>query len=339
MMIGLQDTVSLLKQTPGKIGCWGAAVNKSSTTTNGKFSKRQYPVEPLDLIKLTPLMERTTGVPEVTVGLIDGPVAINHPGLATANIREAPGNVPGMCAKATSAACMHATFVAGLLFGRRGVVPQGICPDCTLLVRPVFAETTSAVDLMPCATHRELARGILDCVQAGARVINLSVSLREPSSYKETDLEEALNHAARRGVITVAAAGNQGLLGSAIITRHSWVIPVVACDPEGIPLAQSNLGGSIGRRGLRAPGYQITSLRSNGGLATFSGTSAATAFVTGALALLWSSLPVATATQVRFAVTDAARPERRSVVPPLLNAKAAYQLLKVPRSPESPPLL
>jgi hypothetical protein len=33
---------------------------------------------PLDLVKLTPLMARTSGRPEVLVGLIDGPVARDH---------------------------------------------------------------------------------------------------------------------------------------------------------------------------------------------------------------------------------------------------------------------
>jgi hypothetical protein len=37
---------------------------------------------PLELVKLTALMERTSGSPEVTIGLIDGPVATQHADLA-----------------------------------------------------------------------------------------------------------------------------------------------------------------------------------------------------------------------------------------------------------------
>jgi hypothetical protein len=37
---------------------------------------------PLDLVNLTPLMERTSGRAEIKVGLIDGPVAMDHPDLA-----------------------------------------------------------------------------------------------------------------------------------------------------------------------------------------------------------------------------------------------------------------
>jgi hypothetical protein len=37
----------------------------------------------LDLVELTPLINRTSGRPEVTIGLIDGPVAMNHLDLAS----------------------------------------------------------------------------------------------------------------------------------------------------------------------------------------------------------------------------------------------------------------
>ena len=77
-----------------------------------------------------------------------------------------------------------------------------------------------------------------------------------------------------------------------------------------------------------APGEAITSLGANGPPLTFGGTSAATPFVTGALALLWSAFPAATAAEVRYAVTHAAAPRRTTVVPPLLDAWAAYHLLK-----------
>ena len=34
---------------------------------------------PLDVVQLTPLMDRTPGRPEINVGLIDGPVALSLP--------------------------------------------------------------------------------------------------------------------------------------------------------------------------------------------------------------------------------------------------------------------
>ena len=132
----------------------------------------------------------------------------------------------------------------------------------------------------------------------------------------------------RWGVLVVAAAGNQGTLGGSAITRHPWVIPVVACDLRGRPLLSTNLGRSIGRRGLSAPGEHITSLGAEGELLTLSGTSAAAPFVTGAIALLWSALPHASARAVYGAITQAAAPRRTTVVPPRLDAWAAYQRLR-----------
>lgn len=281
----------------------------------------------LDLVTLPPLMERTRGRSEVVVGLLDGPVATNHPDLANENIREIPGSLSGTCTQNDSAACMHGTFVAGILCAKRNSPAPAICPDCTLLVRPIFAEMAPGNGQMPNATPEELASAIIECIEAGVNVLNLSVALGQPSTTGQRELEEALDYAARRGVITVAAAGNQGMLGSSAITRHPWVIPVVAYDLRGRPIGMSNLGGSIGRYGLGAPGDGVRSLGVDGKSVTLAGTSIAAPFVTGTIALLWSEFPTVGAAAVKFAVTHASAPKRTTVVPPLLDAWATYQLL------------
>ncbi len=285
-------------------------------------------MDPLDLVKLTALMERTRGSPELKIGLIDGPVNIKHPDLAGEHLREIPGNNGGACTQANSAACLHGTFVAGILSAKRGSVAPAICPNCALLVRPIFAETKAANGEMPSATPQELAQAILDCIGVGARVLNVSAALAQPSLKNERALEEALDHAAKRGVIVIVAAGNQGTLGGTAITCHPWVIPVVGYDLQGRPMKHSNLGSSIGRRGLGAPGDRITSTGANGKPLTLGGTSAAAPFVTGAIALLWSEFPTATATEMKFAATQAYTPRRTTVVPPLLDAWAAYQTMR-----------
>jgi subtilisin family serine protease len=282
---------------------------------------------PLDLVKLGVLMERTSGIPEVRIGLIDGPVLTQHPDLARECLREISWHRGATCTRADSLACLHGTFVAGILSAKRESSAPAICPNCTLLVRPVFAETTSGSEHMPSATPLELAAAVIACIDAGARVINLSLGLAQPYSGGGEALEEALNHAVAHGVIVVAAAGNQGTVGSSAITRHPWVIPVVACDLRSRPLNESNLGSSIGRRGLSAPGDRITSLGSEGDAFTLGGTSVAVPFVTGTIALLWSEFPAATATQIKLAVVHTTTTRRGSVVPPLLDANAAYHIL------------
>jgi len=285
-------------------------------------------MDPLRVVNLGALMERTSGSPELKIGLIDGPVATHNPELAGEHIREISGNNRAACTDAGSAACMHGTFVAGILSARRGSIAPAVCPACTLLVRPIFAETKTANGEMPSATPEELARAIFDCVSAGARLLNVSAALVQPSAKNEQMLSEALDHAARHGVIVVVAAGNQGTIGSTAITCHSWVIPVVSYDLQGRPMSHSNFGRSIGRRGLGAPGDQITSIDGSGKRLTMAGTSAAAPFVTGAIALLWSEFPTATATEIKAVITRAHLARRTTVVPPLMDAWEAYQTIR-----------
>jgi subtilisin family serine protease len=281
---------------------------------------------PLEFVKLDRLMERSSGRSQVAIGLIDGPVAMHHPDISGANIREVLGQHSASCSLASSVACIHGTFVAGMLCARRGSSAPAICPDCTLLVRPIFTETPAADAQMPSATPEELATAITNVIGAGANVVNLSAALTHPSRG-EHQLEQALDYAAQRGVLVVAAAGNQGTVGSSSITRHPWVIPVIACDLQGRPTAESNLGSSIGRWGLAAPGQDIVSLGGGSQPQTSSGTSAAAPFVTGAIALLWSEFPTATAAQIKVAVTQAGKSPRRTIAPPLLDAWAAYEAM------------
>src|SRR5262249_62101863 len=143
-------------------------------------------------------------------GRIDGPVALDHPDLAGGTIREITGRINSACTQPSSTACMHGTFVAGILSARRGSVAPAICPNCTLLARPIFAETKAGNDEMPSATPEELAQAIFDCIDAGAGVLNISAALAQPAIKSERPLEAALDHAARRGGIVIAGAGNQG---------------------------------------------------------------------------------------------------------------------------------
>jgi subtilisin family serine protease len=257
---------------------------------------------------------------------------MNQSDFSATTIREISGKLSSNCVHTTSVACLHGTFVAGILSANRNSVAPAICPNCTLLIRPIFAETTTGSEQMPGATPEELAAAIVESIDAGARVLNLSVALAQPSSRGQRELEESLDYAVKHGVLVVAAAGNQGTIGSSVITRHPWVIPVVACDFQGRPIIQSNLGNSIAKQGLSAPGENITRLGVDGQPLTLGGTSVAAPFVTGAVALLWSEFPTATAAEIKLAVTQACTHRRTTVVPPLLDAWKAYRVLAKARS-------
>lgn len=271
------------------------------------------------------LFLKTSGIPSLRVGLIDGPVALDHPDLERKNIELVAGKHSGACSIAHSGACQHGTQVAGILSSKRkGKVP-GFCPGCTLLIKPIFPEsrqTTVASD------SAMLSAAILQQIDAGAKVINLSLGLDISDFSQNDELVAALDQAAARQVLIVAAAGNQSSLVSTELTRHGWVIPVVAFDQNGAPMDLSNFSASIGRNGIGAPGEEIPTLMPTGQYGNFGGTSAATPFVTGTIALLWSLFPQKSALQIREAILMGSGKRRRSVVPPLLNARLAYEYLK-----------
>ena len=85
-------------------------------------------MNPLEVVKLTAPMQSTSGRPEIVVALIDGPVLMDHPDLSNCNIRQISGNSNGSCSQANSVACMHGTFVAGILAAR--AEPRLLYPGC-----------------------------------------------------------------------------------------------------------------------------------------------------------------------------------------------------------------
>lgn len=278
----------------------------------------------LEATRLRPLMERTIGDPQLMIGLIDGPVQVSHPDLVHARIRALTSE--STCHEARSPSCRHGTFVVGILSARRGSAAPAICPGCTVLSRAIFAESKGLGDAPPLAESGDLAAAITDCVNAGARILNISAATDSPTT-RMSELQRALDNAARKGVIVVAAAGNGASLLSTVVTRHPWVISVVGCDLHGRPLHASNLGKNIGSRGLSAPGDSIPSLDSLGGSRVMSGTSAAAPFVTSAVALIWSLLPRAKPSLLRYAIAGP-RGARPSLVPPLLQARPAFDWLQ-----------
>ena len=273
---------------------------------------------PLQRAGLPGLMRLTTGRPDVLVGLIDGPVRTDLLGFSGTRFmpeETASGGDPA------DPACLHATLVASLLAARRDGEPSGICPGCTFLLHPIFPPGAA-----PIATPAVLATAIDATVRAGARVINLSVALLPGTATELEDLRAALDLAGRRGAIIVAAAGNQSRIGHSLITSHPAVLPVTGNDPRGAPTPETNLGRSIGQRGVSAPGEHVIGLRPDGSPAVFGGTSAAAPFVTGTVALLYSLLPDLDRGHLLWALTRA-RGGRSRLVPAPLDACAAYEAL------------
>jgi subtilisin family serine protease len=285
---------------------------------------------PTELIGLDALMGRTRGARSIPIGMIDGPVDSRHPALAHARLRAIGRPGPGACLVSESAACRHGTFTAGILAAERSSGAPGVCPDSTLLIRTIFTEPDDADAGGPWATPEQAATAIGDCVPAGARIVNLGLEVIGAGNERDqAELSAAVDRAAQQGVVLVAAAGNRAAVHGRALSRHPWIVNVAACDRRGGPLPGSNFGTSTGRRGVLAPGEAIVSLAPGGGTVARSGTSAAVAFVSGAIGLAWSLVPRASGNAVRWALTRVPATPRRSIVPPLLWAPLLAEQLRV----------
>jgi hypothetical protein len=277
------------------------------------------------LLELDSLLTATKGNPQIKIGMIDGPVAA-HPDLVGARLQTLLTDSTATCQNLESPACQHGTFIAGILCGKRESQAIAISPDCTVLVRPIFCEETSSQPNCPEVTPAELTTAIKETIDAGAQVINLSLGLASTALLDYPALQGIFNYALQKGVLLVAASGNQGSLGPVPLFKHPWVIPVAACNLEGRLATGSNIGLSVGKRGLMAPGVEVRSTAAGGDYISMSGTSVAVPFVTGTIALLWGLFPETTAAEMRQAILRPSLP-RRSVSPPLLNGRESWQAL------------
>jgi cyanobactin maturation PatA/PatG family protease len=131
-----------------------------------------------------------------------------------------------------------------------------------------------------------LARAISLAATEGADIINISGGEFSPSGSAHPILADAISTWAERGVLIVAAAGNQGCECLHVPGALPAVLAVGAMNAQGEPLEFSNWGGSYQDNGVLAPGGNIRGAEPGGRVAERSGTSYATPIVSGVAALL-----------------------------------------------------
>jgi len=230
------------------------------------------------------LWAESLGDPRVCIAVLDGPVDLSHPSLATANLRQLGTLVSGIANQ--GAASQHGTHIASVIFGQHDGPVKGIAPLCRGLIVPVFRDGLDG-SLAP-SSQLDLARAITQAVQEGAQVINISGGEFAPTGTAHPLLADAVQSCVNNGILIVAAAGNEGCDCLHIPGALPSVLVVGAMDSEGLPLDFSNWGQRYQNQGVIAPGESILGATSGGGTVTNSGTSYATPIVSGIAALLLS---------------------------------------------------
>lgn len=186
----------------------------------------------------------------------------------------------------------HGTHVAGTAAAAtnngRGVA--GTCPNCVLYNVKV-GNDQGAVN------WDAAAKGIQWAADNGARVVNMSFSADVGSST----LAQAVDYAWGKGVVLVAAAGNQNTDTLRYPAAYGSVIAVAATDRKDARwVTSSTQGSNYGASwvDVAAPGHEILSTAPDhiNGIwffgvkyGTLSGTSMASPHVAGVAGLIWSS--------------------------------------------------
>jgi subtilisin len=190
----------------------------------------------------------------------------------------------------------HGTHVAGSAAARQGENP-GVAFNAKIMpIRVIGAQGASDTDI---------ALGIRYAIANGAKVINLSLGGESPLLAPE--LTEALQAAQQSGVTVLLAAGNERQTDGALkpgnpalfAATQDLGIAIGAVDDGRFLFEDSNPAGTQRLNYLVAPGVSVRSTVPGGGYGFLSGTSMATAHVSGVVALMLSANPNLTPAQIR----------------------------------------
>jgi subtilisin family serine protease len=263
--------------------------------------------------------DRSTGGRGVAVAVVDDGVALDHPDLAPNlwhNPEEVEGNrrdddddgyvddvngwdfVDGDADPSpaqTGEERWHGSHVAGTIGaqGNNGAGVAGVNWNVSLMALRALGPRGGRSD--------DLARAIDFAVEHGARVINASWGGGGTSQA----ISAAVARASRKGVLFVAAAGNDSESSPSFPANLKLdnLISVGATGPDDALAPFSDRGAMVA-----APGVGILSTTAPGRYDRYDGTSMAAPHVSGLAALLWSVHPDATLEQVRRAIVTSGVP-------------------------------
>lgn len=258
----------------------------------------------------------------VTVAVIDTGVDFSHPDLKNSrweNVKELNGK-PGVdddgnglvddiygydfvvgTGKANVDENGHGSHIAGIIAadGENGNGIRGVCPGAKIMSLRYHGPKVTGVEAL-----QYTVKAIKYAVKNGARIINYSGGGR----YYSAEEFAAMKEAEAAGVLVVAASGNETSNVDQEENHYypasyglSNIVSVAGIDPTGEKVKSSNWGLSVD---LAAPGKDILSTSKDGAYQMLTGTSQATAFVSGTAALILASNPKLDYMKVKSILVD-----------------------------------
>lgn len=207
----------------------------------------------------------------IKVAILDTGIDINHESLYGLDYSEV-----SLLDNGIDAGIGHGTGIASIIAGQTDEF-LGLAPSSEVL-------SVKVLNSDGVGDSFTIAKGIILAVDQGADIINLSLGGFSSSSA----MDQAIQYAKSKDVLLVSAVGNDGTHGVLYPARHKDVIAVSSVDAKSRVSSFASYGPEVD---LAAPGVGIVTAWEDNHFVEFSGTSIATAFVTGALAHELSKSP------------------------------------------------
>jgi subtilisin family serine protease len=268
----------------------------------------------------------------VTVAVIDSGMDYNHPELQNRvwlNRNEIPNNgidddrngyvddvrgwnfVSNTTDPADDGAEGHGTHVSGIIAAERnGTGITGVAYNAQMMPLKVLNRRGIA------DSEETIAQAIYYAVNNGARIINMSLG-GDPGSGISPNLKAALHYARQANVAVVIASGNDRQDLGALqpsdpafsATLSDLAITVGALGRNRQMYIDSDPAGVTPIDFVVAPGIRVKSTLPGATYASYDGTSMATAYVSGVIALMLSANPNLTPAQIEAILTATANPQ------------------------------
>lgn len=305
---------------------------KASAIPNDELYHRGYQGQ-LAAVRLQQAWDLSKSAGNQTIAVLDTGIDPGHPDLVGRIVGSYNAIHPGWAAT-DGHPRGHGTFVAGVAAAtaNNGEGIAGAAWSARLLPVKVLADDGTGYDT-------PLLRGINWAVSNGARVINMS--LGGPSN--NVVIQDAIKQATAKGVLFVAAAGNEEDDRTSYPAAYPDVLAVSATDSTGNLTYFSSHAAWVD---IAAPGWSITSsiprrLVGPGYLpygVGMSGTSFSAPLVAGVAAMVRNKFPTYTPAQVIARLKATARDAGPRGIDPYYGAGVldAYQALGGPWTPELP---
>lgn len=251
------------------------------------------PAWPLGITGADTTRQRSAGN-GVVIGMIDTPIDINHDSLHSSIERI------DLIPQGDERNRLHGTEVAGVMISSNPRV--GIAPKAHLVAISAFSTNPQNPDERR-SNSGLVAQALEQAIQKNVQVLNLSFA-----GGSDPVVDKLVQAAVQRGILVVASAGNGGPGAQAAYPAAlPGVIAVTAVDQAESVFSRANRGDYID---LAAPGVSILTTAPRGAFHIATGTSLATAHVSGLIALLKSLNPAFNPEQLNRTAIDLGRPGR-----------------------------